>query len=55
MFIKIESTYYFVNVENKSIEQIYQEIFGRMNKQFLTSQEIRKIHSDIRKQIHERI
>jgi hypothetical protein len=55
MFIKIESTYYFINIKNKSTQQIYQEIFGRMNKQFLTSEEIRKIHYEIRKQINEKI
>ena len=53
MFIKVDQTnYYIEEAQNKTVEQIFAEIFSRMNKQFISEQEKRYIYSQIANQIH---
>lgn len=51
MFIKINDTNYFVIPDGKSVGDIYNEIFGRMGKTYITSQEKREMLSAIKKQL----
>lgn len=52
MFIKINNiNYYIQNAEQKSVKQIFHEIFSRMSKSFVSEQEKRNIYSQITNQI----
>ena len=51
MFVKIGSINYFVIADNKSVQDIFQEIFCRMNRSFISEKEKREILSAIRKQV----
>ena len=52
MFLKINNVYYFIqNIEQKSVKQIFAEVFSRMSKSFLSEQEKRNIYSEIVNQI----
>lgn len=53
MFIKINNTNYFVDTRKKSVHDIYEEIFSRMNKTFISLEEKRHIISEICKQMAE--
>lgn len=53
MFIKIYNTNYFVDTRKKSVHDIYEEIFSRMNKTFISLEEKRHIISEICKQLKE--
>lgn len=51
MFIKIENVNYFVIPDDKSVFEIYEEIFARMEVQKITNLQKRKILSQIKRQI----
>jgi hypothetical protein len=46
MFIKIDNMYYFVN-KDWSIDEIYNEIAGRMNRRFISDKEKRLLRKEI--------
>ena len=50
MFIRIDDTNYFVLTEGKSTQDIYLEIFGRMNDQKISAKKRREIIHEIKKQ-----
>lgn len=50
MFIKIDDTNYYVITEGKSIQDIYQEIFSRMNTNKISAKKRREIIHEIKKQ-----
>ena len=51
MFIKIDDTnYYVLNAKRKSPRKIFDEIFSRMNKTFISDNEKRRIYSLILQQ-----
>lgn len=52
MFIRIKDTNYFILIENKSPKDIYEEIFSRMNIQYISYKEKREIISSIKKQLN---
>ena len=49
-FINVDGTNYFVITENKSTEQIYHEIIGRMNVQKISAKKRREIIHEIKRQ-----
>lgn len=51
MFFKIDNVNYFVIPDEKSSNDIFQEIFARMQTHYITEQEKRKILAEIRKQL----
>lgn len=53
MFIRIKGINYFVIPEEKSVQEIYEEIFTRMDSSFISNTEKRKIVYQIKKQLTE--
>ncbi len=54
MFVKVYDTNYFIaDAKNKTVKQIFTEVFTRMNKSFVSEQEKRNIYSQITDQILE--
>lgn len=51
MFIHVNDTNYFIIPDDKTPQQIFDEIFSRMNVNFISYEERRKIISDIRKEL----
>jgi len=51
MFIKIYDTNYFIIIDDKSVYDIFNEIYTRMNKEFISTKEKRKIIAEIKQQI----
>ena len=51
MFVKIDNVNYFVLEEGKTALDVFNEIFVRMEKQYLSNEEKRKIIATIRSQI----
>jgi len=51
MFFKIDNVNYFVIPDEKSTNDIFQEIFSRMQTQYIADEEKRKILAEIRKQL----
>jgi hypothetical protein len=55
MFVRVNNNNFYINPKNKTVSEIYYEIFARMNKTKITPPEKRKIISEIKKQLHEKI
>lgn len=51
MFFKVKGVNYFVVPDEKSAQEIYDEIFTRMNSSFISSKEKRKLVYQIKKQL----
>jgi lipoate-protein ligase A len=51
MFIRINNVNYFVITDNKTPREIYEEIFSRMNKTYMSVREKKEMMFEITKQI----
>lgn len=51
MFIKIDNKNYYVNPSNKSVENIYYEVFSRMDEKYISNKRKRSILSLIIKEL----
>lgn len=51
MFVKIKNINYFITEINKPIMEIYNDIFARMNKRYISHKEKREIISEIKSQV----
>jgi hypothetical protein len=51
MFIKIDKIYYFILHELKSVNTIFEEIFKRMNKNFISNKEKQNVLYQIKTQL----
>ena len=52
MFVKVNSTNYYINPENKTPIQIVDELFLRMNKEFISTQEKNSLLKKVTNQLH---
>lgn len=52
MFIHINDTNYFIIPDDKTPQQIFDEIFSRMNITFISYEDRRKMISDIKKELN---
>jgi hypothetical protein len=51
MFINIDSVNYYVHTEDKSLEEIVNELIGRMNIKFMAPVEYEKFYHKVKNQL----
>lgn len=54
MFFRIDDTNYYVITDGKNVLQIFEEIFGRMDRSFISYTEKQKMISSITRQLKEK-